>query len=188
MNINKEEKQEVKQSLERQHGFNRMLGNSNLVNQLREQIHNIALCDVSVLIIGESGTGKELAARAIHYLSSRCHKPFVPINCGTIPENLFENELFGHRKGAFTDASVHQEGVVKEAEAGTLFLDEIGVITPHIQVKLLRLLQEKEYKPLGDSKTRKANVRTIAAANKDLQTMVNEGIFREDLFYRLNIV
>jgi two-component system response regulator GlrR len=186
--INRKEKREVKETLKRKHGSSQILGNSNLVNQLREQIHNIALCDVSVLIIGESGTGKELAARAIHYLSSRCHQAFVPVNCGAIPENLFENELFGHRKGAFTDASYHQDGVVKEAEGGTLFLDEIGVITPYIQVKLLRLLQEKEYKPLGDSKTRTANVRIVAATNKDLQTLVTEGTFREDLFYRLNIV
>jgi DNA-binding NtrC family response regulator len=155
---------------------------------MKEQLGNIASFDVSVLIFGESGTGKELAARAIHYLSARSHKPFMPVNCGAIPENLFENELFGHRKGAFTDAIFHQDGVVKETEGGTLFLDEIGVITPHIQVKLLRLLQEKEYKPLGDSKTRKANVRIIAATNKELQTMVQEDTFREDLFFRLNIV
>ncbi len=188
MNINREEKKEVEASLKRKHGLSRILGSSNAVNQLREQIHNIAICDVSVLVAGESGTGKELAARAIHYLSSRCHNPFVPVNSGAIPENLFENELFGHSKGAFTDASYHQDGVVKEAEGGTLFLDEIGIINPHIQVKLLRLLQEKEYKPLGDSKNRKANIRIVAATNKDLQAMVREGIFREDLFYRLNIV
>jgi len=188
INISEQEKQEVIQFLNRKEGLSRILGNSKIVNQLREQIHNIALCDVSVLICGESGTGKELAARAIHYLSSRCQNPFVPVNCGAIPENLFENELFGHSKGAFTDASFHQEGVVKEAEDGTLFLDEIGVITPYIQVKLLRLLQEKEYKLLGDSKTRNANVRIIAATNKNLQNMVQQGIFREDLFFRLNIV
>jgi len=187
-NISGQEKQEVIQSLNRKEGLNRILGRSKPVKQLKEQIQNIALCDVSVLICGESGTGKELAARAIHYLSSRCHNPFVPVNCGAIPENLFENELFGHRKGAFTDASFHQDGVVKEAEGGTLFLDEIGVITPYIQVKLLRLLQEKEYKLLGDSKTRKANVRIVAATNNDLKTMITEGTFREDLFYRLNVV
>lgn len=188
MNISGEEKQEVIQSLKRKEGLSRILGSSEAVSRMKEQLGNIASFDVSVLIFGESGTGKELAARAIHYLSSRSHKPFVPVNCGAIPESLFENELFGHRKGAFTDASFHQEGVVKEAEGGTLFLDEIGVVTPYIQVKLLRLLQEKEYKPLGDSKTRKANVRIIAATNKDLQTMVQEDTFREDLFFRLNIV
>ena len=188
MNINREEKQKAIQNLNKKKGLSRILGSSNPVIQLKEQIQNIALYDVSVLISGESGTGKELAARAIHYLSSRCHNPFVPVNCGAIPENLFENELFGHRKGAFTDASFHQDGGVKEAEGGTLFLDEIGVITPYTQVKLLRLLQEKEYRPLGDCKTRKANVRIVAATNEDLQTMVTEDTFREDLFYRLNIV
>jgi transcriptional regulator with PAS, ATPase and Fis domain len=188
MNISGEEKQEVIQSLKRKEGLNRILGSSKAVIRMKEQLDNIASFDVSVLICGESGTGKELGARAIHYLSSRCHKPFVPVNCGSIPENLFENELFGHRKGAFTDASFHQEGVVKEAEGGTLFLDEIGVISPYIQVKLLRLLQEKEYKPLGDSKTRKANVRIIAATNKDLQNMVQKDTFREDLFFRLNTI
>jgi two-component system response regulator GlrR len=188
MNINREEKKEVEASLKRKHGLSRILGSSNAVNQLREQIHNIAICDVSVLVAGESGTGKELAARAIHYLSSRCHNPFVPVNSGAIPENLFENELFGHRKGAFTDASSHEEGVVTEADGGTLFLDEIGVITPYIQAKLLRLLQEKEYKPLGDPKTRKADVRIIAATNRDLQELVKGGSFREDLYFRLNIV
>lgn len=188
MNISGEEKQKVILSLKRKEGLSRILGSSKAVARLREQLDNIASFDVSVLCFGESGTGKELAARAIHYLSSRCHKPFVPVNCGAIPENLFENELFGHRKGAFTDASFHQEGVVKEAEGGTLFLDEIGVISPYIQAKLLRLLQEKEYKPLGDSQTRKTDVRIVVATNKDLKIMVKEGTFREDLFYRLNIV
>jgi len=183
-----EEYEETKRSLKRTLGLKRILGSSQAVIQLRQRIDNIASCDVSVLISGESGVGKELAARAIHYLSSRASKPFIPVNCGAIPENLFENELFGHRKGAYTDASLHQDGLVKEAEGGTLFLDEIGVISPYIQVKLLRLLQEKEYKPLGDSKTRKADVRIIAATNKNLKTMVKEGTFREDLFFRLNIV
>lgn len=188
MSISGEEKQGVIQSLKKKEGLSQILGSSKAVIRMKDQLGNIASFDVSVLICGESGTGKELAARAIHYLSSRSNKPFVPVNCGAIPENLFENELFGHRKGAFTDASFHQEGVVKEAEGGTLFLDEIGVITPYIQVKLLRLLQEKEYKPLGDAKTRKANVRIIAATNKDLKNMVQEEAFREDLFFRLNIV
>jgi DNA-binding NtrC family response regulator len=188
MNIIGEKKLGVKHSIKRDHELNRLLGNSRAVRQLRDQLGNIASCDVSVLITGESGTGKELVARGLHCLSSRCHKPFAPVNCGAIPENLFENELFGHRKGAFTDASSHQEGVVKEAEGGTLFLDEIGVITPYNQVKLLRFLQEKEYRPLGDSRNRKADARIIAATNKDLNNMVKEGTFREDLFFRLNIV
>jgi two-component system response regulator GlrR len=140
------------------------------------------------LITGESGTGKELVARAIHYLSDRKEKPFVPVNCGAIPENLFENELFGHSKGAYTDASIQQYGLVKEAEGGTLFLDEIGTINPYIQTKLLRLIQENEYRSLGCSKNIKANIRLTAATNENLQHLVEKKTFREDLFYRLNVV
>jgi transcriptional regulator with PAS, ATPase and Fis domain len=146
------------------------------------------LCNVNVLISGETGTGKELTARAIHYLSCRAGKPFIPINCGAVPENLFENELFGHAKGAFTGASLQQNGLAKEAEGGTLFLDEISAISPYVQAKLLRLLQDKEYRPLGDPRPRKADIRIIAATNRDLQGLVKKGTFREDLFYRLNIV
>jgi two-component system response regulator GlrR len=182
------EREIVKQSLKQKAGLNRILGCNEVITRLRQQIENISSCEVSVLITGESGTGKELAARAIHYLSGRAHQPFVPVNCGAIPDNLFENELFGHRKGAFTDASFHQDGLVKEAEGGTLFLDEVGVIPPHLQVKLLRLLQDKEYKLLGDSTTRLADIRIIAATNEDLPELVKKGIFREDFYYRLNIV
>ncbi|MBI5196053.1 MAG: sigma-54-dependent Fis family transcriptional regulator [Nitrospirae bacterium] len=165
-----------------------MLGRSKATEELREKISRISSCDVTVLISGESGTGKELAARAIHYLSSRSRKPFTPVNCGAIPESLFENELFGHVKGAFTDARLEQFGLVKEAEGGTLFLDEIGALSPYIQVKFLRLLQEREYKPLGDSRPHKADIRIISATNKDLAVLVKEDTFREDLYYRLNIV
>jgi DNA-binding NtrC family response regulator len=178
----------VKESLKRKSGLSHILGRSKAVQELYEKINKISLCNVNVLISGESGTGKELAARAIHYLSCRAGKPFIPINCGAIPESLFENELFGHAKGAFTDAGLQQTGLAKEAEGGTLFLDEISAISPYIQVKLLRLLQDKEYKPLGDPRPRKANIRIIAATNRDLQSLVKEGTFREDLFYRLNIV
>jgi len=182
------ERERVKQSLKKKSGLNRILGCNETVTRLRQQIENISSCDVSVLITGESGTGKELAARAIHYLSARSHQPFVPVNCGAIPDSLFENELFGHRKGAFTDASFHQDGLVKEAEGGTLFLDEVGVVPTHLQVKLLRLLQDKEYKLLGDSTTRVADIRIIAATNEDLPGLVKKGGFREDFYYRLNIV
>jgi two-component system response regulator GlrR len=175
------------QSLKKKRGLKQILGCNNAVEQLRKEIEDISSCDVSVLILGESGTGKELAARAIHYLSSRTYKSFVPVNCGSIPENLFENELFGHRKGAFTDASYNQVGLVEEADGGTLFLDEVGVIPPHLQVKLLRLLQDKEYRPLGDSITRSADIRVIAATNEDLFQLVKKGTFREDFYYRLNI-
>jgi len=183
-----EEKKAAKQNLKKKWGLSRILGSSKVVEELKQEIETIATCDVSVLISGECGTGKELAARAIHYLSSRACNPFVPVNCGAIPENLFENELFGHRKGAFTDASLHQEGLIREAQDGTLFLDEVGAIAAYPQVKLLRLLQDKEYKPLGDPMTRKADIRIVAATNMDLQKMMNRGDFREDLFFRLNIV
>jgi two-component system response regulator GlrR len=183
-----DERERIKQSLKKKSGLNRILGCNEVIARLRQQIENISSCDVSVLITGESGTGKELAARAIHYLSGRSHQPFVPVNCGAIPDNLFENELFGHCKGAFTDASFHQDGLVKEAESGTLFLDEVGVIPTHLQVKLLRLLQDKEYKLLGDSTTRVADIRIIAATNEDLPGLVKKGTFREDFYYRLNIV
>jgi len=178
----------LKESLKREFGLNQILGRSKVVKELHEKINKISLCDVNVLISGESGTGKEPAARAIHYLSSRAGKPFIPVNCSAIPESLFENELFGHVKGAFTDAGLQQIGLVKESEGGTLFLDEVGVMSPFIQVKLLRLLQGKEYKPLGDPRPRKADIRIIAATNRDLQSLIKEGEFREDLFYRLNIV
>lgn len=182
------ERERVKQSLKKKYCLSRILGENQGVARLRRQIENISSCDVSVLLTGESGTGKELAARAIHYLSRRAHQPFVPVNCGAIPENLFENEFFGHRKGAFTDASFHQDGLVKEAEGGTLFLDEVGVIPPNLQVKMLRLLQDKEYKLLGESTTRVADVRIIAATNENLPELVKRGKFREDFYYRLNIV
>lgn len=178
----------AKENLKRKFSMNRILGESTVVQEIRRQIRCISECDASVLITGESGSGKEPAARGIHYLSPRSGKPFVPVNCGAIPETLFENELFGHIKGAFTDAGYNQSGLVKEAEGGTIFLDEVGVISPYIQVKLLRLLQDREYKPLGDSRYRSAEVRVVAATNEDLSELVRKGTFREDLYYRLNIV
>ena len=178
----------AKKSLKREFCLKQIRGNSNVVKDIHKQIDRISSCDVNVLINGASGTGKELAARAIHYLSSRSGKPFIPVNCGAIPESVFENELFGHVKGAFTDAGCHQKGLVGEAEGGSLFLDEIGTINPYLQVKFLRLLQDKEYKPLGDAKSKKADVRIIAATNNDLSYLVKDGSFREDLFFRLNVV
>ncbi|MGA1794884.1 MAG: sigma-54 interaction domain-containing protein [bacterium] len=177
----------AKKALKRGLGLKKILGKSRAIHELHEKIDRISSCDVTTLISGESGTGKELVARAIHYLSSRAGKPFIPVNCGAIPEHLFENELFGHVKGAFTDASFPQIGLVKEAEGGTLFLDEIGTVSPYIQIKFLRLLQDKEYKILGDSKSHNADIRIIAATNTDLRCLVRKGTFREDLFYRLNI-
>lgn len=178
----------LKSSLKRRYVLNRILGTSKAIKKLIAKVDQISQCDVNVLISGESGTGKELFARAIHYSSGRAQKPFIPVNCGAIPENLFENELFGHKKGAYTSADNQQLGLVMNAEGGTLFLDEIGVLSPYIQVKLLRLLQEKEYNPLGESKSHKADIRIVAATNNDLQELIREGIFREDFFYRLDVI
>jgi DNA-binding NtrC family response regulator len=148
----------------------------------------IADSDVTCLILGETGTGKELFARAIHYLSARRHKPFVPVNCGAIPDLLIENELFGHARGAYTDASSPEEGLLAYAEGGTLFLDEVGTLSACAQVKLLRVLQEREYRPVGSPKPVRMNVRILAATNKNLRSFVEARLFREDLFYRLNVL
>ncbi|RJO67513.1 MAG: sigma-54-dependent Fis family transcriptional regulator [Myxococcales bacterium] len=148
----------------------------------------IAPTDSTVLITGESGTGKEMLAQYIHYNSNRTDGPLVPVNCGAIPENLMESELFGHVKGAFTGAIATRKGRLKNAEGGTLFLDEVGELPAHMQVKLLRVLQTKEFEPVGSSKTEASDFRVIAATNKDLEREVEEGRFREDLYYRLNVI
>jgi len=148
----------------------------------------IAPSDATVLIHGETGTGKELLARAIHNLSPRQNKPFVPVNCGALPETLLESELFGYIKGAFTGAGKDKPGRFELAEGGTVFLDEIGDISPALQASLLRVLQEKTYEPLGGTQTRHADVRVIAATHRDLAALIRKGSFREDLFYRLNVV
>lgn len=153
-----------------------------------EKIPLIAQCDSRTLIIGETGTGKELCARAIHYLSPRNGKPFVPVNCGAIPIELVENELFGHERGAFTGAHAASKGVVEEAEGGTLFLDEIDCLSLMAQVKLLRFLQDKEYRRLGSAKIRHADVRVIVASNAALEEAMHQGRIRQDLYYRLNVV
>jgi DNA-binding NtrC family response regulator len=153
-----------------------------------EKLPVIAKCDVAVLITGETGTGKEVIARATHYLSPRAEKPFVPVNCGAIPNDLIENELFGHEKGAFTGAMDSQRGLIHEANGGTLFLDEIDSLPLISQVKLLRFLQDKEYRPLGSVKTQTADVRVIAASNHDLDELVQNGKLRFDLYYRLNVM
>jgi transcriptional regulator with PAS, ATPase and Fis domain len=148
----------------------------------------VSQCDVNVLISGETGTGKELFARAIHYLSPRASKPFIPVSCGAIPLELIENELFGHVKGAFTGASSPQPGLLQEAHGGTLFLDEIDCLPMLAQVKFLRFLQEREYKQLGSPKVHHADVRVIGATNVELEKAVQEGKFRQDLYYRVNII
>jgi transcriptional regulator with PAS, ATPase and Fis domain len=163
-------------------------GSSAGVREVTALIRQVAAHDSSVLILGESGTGKELAARAIHDASPRRQRPFVAINCGAIPAELLESELFGHVKGAFTGAIANRTGRFELAEDGTLFLDEIGDMSPNLQVKILRALQERRFEPVGGTKTLQSNVRIIAATNIDLEEAVDDGRFREDLFYRLNVI
>jgi len=158
------------------------------MNAVCDKIRRVAPYDVSVLLSGESGTGKELAARALHYNSLRWDKPFVVENCGALPDELLESELFGYKRGAFTGAVEDRTGLFERANGGTVFLDEIGEVSPAFQVKLLRVLQEGEIRPLGSGRTRKVDVRIIAASNKELETEVREGRFREDLYYRLATV
>jgi DNA-binding NtrC family response regulator len=166
----------------------RMIGDDEAFSAEIQKIPIVASCDASVLISGETGTGKELCARAVHYLSSRMDKPFVPVNCGALPLDLIENELFGHEKGAFTSASRSYPGMIQEADGGTLFLDEIDSLPFQAQSKLLRLLQDGEYRSLGAAKLRHADVRIIAATNADLRELVAANRFRSDLYYRLNII
>jgi sigma-54 specific flagellar transcriptional regulator A len=165
----------------------RLTGNSRSIREVRALIEQVADFDTNVLITGESGTGKELVARTLHELSDRSDKPFVPINCGAIPADLLESELFGHEKGAFTGAIASRTGRFELAEGGTLFLDEIGDMSLPMQVKLLRVLQERSFERVGSNKLQKCNVRIVAATHRDLPEAVSRGEFREDLFYRLNV-
>ena len=167
--------------------FRSLVGSSRAVQNVRKMIQQVAESDANVLILGESGTGKEVVARNLHYHSSRRDKPFVPVNCGAIPGDLLESELFGHRKGAFTGAINDREGRFEMAEGGTLFLDEIGDMTLQMQVKILRVLQERTFERIGSNDSITSDVRIIAATHKDLETAISEGEFREDLFYRLNV-
>ncbi len=201
---NEEIKQLVKNALEKQglkrenillkkdaserDSFCGIIAKSPKMRELFDMIQKVAASPSSVLILGESGTGKELAARSIHTCSPRKSKLFVAVNCGAIPENLIESELFGHKKGSFTGAVSDRPGLFEQAEGGTLFLDEIGELPLLMQTKLLRVLQEREFKRVGDAQTRKADVRIISASNRDLESQVKDGTFREDLFYRLNVV
>jgi transcriptional regulator with PAS, ATPase and Fis domain len=164
-----------------------LIGESPCFLRQLERIPLLARVDVTVLILGETGTGKELFARAIHYHSPRAGQPFIPINCGALPDELFESELFGHAKGAFTNAFARQSGLVEEAEGGTLFLDEIDALSLSGQAKLLRFLQDKQYRPLGQAKLKTADVRVLAATNVDLRQRMQDHQFREDLYYRLNV-
>ena len=169
-------------------GMRQLVGESEAFLTEIEKLPLVAKCDASVLITGDTGTGKELCARAIHYLSPRASQSFLPVNCGAIPAELIENELFGHASGAFTGAKTSQRGLIDEANGGTLFLDEVDCLPLMAQVKLLRFLQEREYRPLGATKTCKADLRVIAATNIDCETGVREGKLRQDLYYRLNVI
>ncbi len=186
--ISEEERDAAKTALKKKFGYRHIVGKSSAICEIREKIERVSKFDANVLICGESGTGKELVARALHYLGPRAGKPFIPVNCGAVPDHLFENELFGHVKGAFTDASKAHSGLVTEASGGTLFLDEISTISQNNQVKLLRLLENSEYKPLGAASNRKADIRITAATNQSLVELVKNNAFREDLYYRLNVV
>ncbi len=168
--------------------FQQMIGQSPAMQRVFETIQMVAKNDLTVLITGESGTGKDLTARAIHALSLRNKGPYVAVNCPTVPENILESELFGYKKGAFTHATQNRIGLFQEAQGGTIFLDEIGDVSPSIQTKLLRVLQEKEIKPLGDARSIQVDVRILASTNQDLKAKIRRQEFREDFFYRLNVL
>ncbi|MCJ8503126.1 sigma-54 interaction domain-containing protein [Desulfatitalea alkaliphila] len=169
-------------------GFRGVIGKSRAMRDVFRLIERVADSDSTILINGETGTGKGLVAKAIHAGSYRCDKPFVAINCGAIPENLLESELFGHVKGAFTGATAAKVGKFEVAHGGTIFLDEIGDMSPDLQVKVLKVLEEREFEPVGGNKTVKVDVRIIAATHRDLEEAVQKGTFREDLFYRLYVI
>lgn len=185
--IEHRDRSSVQQDRRPPHLFRSLVGTSREVRDVRNMMMQVAENDVTVLIQGESGTGKEVVARNLHYHSPRKDGPFVPVNCGAIPEELLESELFGHEKGAFTGAINARAGRFEMAEGGTLFLDEIGDMPLHMQVKILRVLQEKTYERVGGNKSFKTNVRIIAATHRNLETMIEKGDFREDLYYRLNV-
>jgi Response regulator containing CheY-like receiver, AAA-type ATPase, and DNA-binding domains len=176
------------QKLKEDIGLKKIVGESPVFFDQIRCVPRFARCDATVLISGESGTGKELFGRAIHYLSPRADRAFVPVNCGALPENLVESEIFGHKRGAFTGAVSDQAGLIREAEGGTLFLDEIDCLTTQAQVKLLRFLQDGEYRSVGSHQILRANIRVVAAANADFSYLLRSGKFREDLFYRLNVL
>jgi len=183
-----QENKQLRSELGTRYQFSQIIGESEGLRHCLSLVERVANSDSTVLVTGESGTGKELIARAIHYNSSRAKNPFIAINCGAIPSELLESELFGHVKGAFTGAISNRIGRFEMADEGTLFLDEIGDLDPHLQVKILRALQERSFEPVGATKSVKMNVRVITATNIDLDKAVRDGNFREDLYYRLNVI
>src|SRR5687767_9484053 len=178
----------LKRAMHSANQFTNIIGNSSLMLQVFEMVETIASTGSTVLITGESGTGKELVARAIHVRSPRSDRPFVAVNCGALTETLLDSELFGHMRGAFTGADGNRKGLIEVADKGTIFLDEIGEMSPMLQVKILRVLQERKFRRVGGTEEVDADIRIIAATNRDLSRMVAEGGFREDLFYRINVI
>jgi len=178
----------LRQQLHNRHSFSNIIGTSATIQTVFTRMEKVVDTDSSILILGESGTGKELVARALHYNGPRQDKPFVAINCGAIPQDLLESELFGHMRGSFTGAIKTKQGRFEQANGGTIFLDEIGTMPVHLQLKLLRVLQEQEVEPVGGNHSIKLNIRIISATNTDLEEMIAGGTFREDLFYRLNVI
>ena len=183
-----EENRELRAELVNKFSFENIIGSCDGLKNVLERVGKVAVRDTSILVTGESGTGKELIAQAIHYNSPRREKRFVAINCGALPENLLESELFGYKKGAFTGASESRCGLLETANGGTLFLDEVGNLPMNVQKTLLRFLQEKEFNRLGDTTPTRVDVRIISATNSDLKDAIKHGLFREDLYYRLNVV
>jgi len=182
------ENRRLRTELAREYRFDNLVGASPAMAEVLKQVRKVAPLKTTVLLSGESGTGKELVARALHELSPRASLPFVAVNCGAIPSELMESELFGHLKGAFTDATRDKKGLAVEADGGTLFLDEIGELPPSLQVKLLRFLEDEEVRPVGDTRAERVDVRVVAASARDLQAAAKTGQFREDLYYRLHVV
>ncbi|GAB4482459.1 MAG: sigma-54 dependent transcriptional regulator [Thermodesulfovibrionales bacterium] len=178
----------LRKQLENRYEFTNIVGQSGAINAIIGEVRKISDSRSNVLILGETGTGKELFARSIHYSSSRSVKPFIPINCSAIPENLLESEFFGYMKGAFTGAVGSKRGLFEEADGGTVFLDEIGDLSQQLQAKLLRVMDDREIRPLGGVQSKKVDIRFITATNRDIARSVREGKFREDLFYRINVV
>jgi Nif-specific regulatory protein len=182
-----DENSHLRQELKEKYDFSQIIGNSGPMRQVYDQVTQVARSNATVLLRGESGTGKEMIAHAIHYNSLRSKQPFIKVNCAALPETLIESELFGYEKGAFTGAERRKKGRFEMADGGTIFLDEIGDLPPQTQVKLLRVIQEREFERLGGTETIKVNVRLITATNKNLEEEIARGKFREDLFYRLNV-